>query len=237
MGLGQWAQERATAKAISLYLKPYRAAWVDVARSTGASSPQAMIEARALSLDEVFVVHRRSHVLAMRRVGNGLYDLVCEVAGVHELAGYFGDDPPLFAREFGWDAWYRAFAQCTNVLPLITEHRDRLGVPVGHEPFWTCMWAAGNANAEVRWIGKREKAARYCFARVGPHLPRLIGCTDDDVNGWWASAAMVTTDDVADALSREELTSRVAWALRQPVPELDAELDAQFLRDVAQASE
>jgi len=229
VGFAEWAERRATDRVVGRYLGAYNGYIARVLYSNASSPP--------LTLEELYDVHQRAHVLTVRDLRGGTafhlrYNLACETAGVQCLARCLGRDESEFLRDLGWDAWYRSFARATNLLPGLAKHSKAIGIPAGDEPFWAWIWAVAGANLAVPWLGRTGDGVAYCMTRIGPQLPRLLGCEAQQVKDWCQSPRFVGVNEVEAALTEAGLYDLALHASRpyRPFKEIDAELDAPFRR-------
>jgi hypothetical protein len=229
VGFAEWAERRATDRVVGRYLGAYHGHIARMLYNRNASSPP-------LTLEGLYGVHRGAHVLTVRDLRGGTafhlrYNLACETAGVQCLARDLGRDESEFLRDLGWDAWYRSFARATNLLPDLAMHSKAIGIPAGDEPLWAWIWAVANANLAVPWLGGTGGGVAYCMTRIGPQLPRLLGCEAQQVKDWYESPQFVGANEVESALNGAgDFYDLALHALYRPYKEIDAELDAPFRR-------
>jgi len=233
VGFAEWAERRVTDRVVGRYLGAYNGYIARVLYSNASSPP--------LTLEELYDVHQRAHVLTVRDLRGGTASrlrynlgynpavLACEIAGVQCLARCLGRDESEFLRDLGWDAWYRSFARATNLLPGLAKHSKAIGIPAGDEPFWAWVWAVSEANLAVPLLGRTGGDVAYCMTRIGPQLPRLLGCEAQQVKDWCQSPRFVGVYEVESALKEAaDFYDLALHTLYRPYKEIDAELDAPF---------
>ena len=227
MRFTEWVERRQANGVVGRYLREYRGRVAAALNEDGRVAD--------LSLENLYWVHRHAHVGTVKAIGlTGVpfsrYAGRCEAEGVRTMAQYLGRIPDEFFVDLGWDAWYRGFARASRLLPGLCARGEALGIPPGEEPFWTWIWSVASANDAAPWLGRSPEGVAYCMTRIGPQLPRLLGCEAKQAKDWYLSPRLVSGEQVHSALRDAGLGDLELAVFRdhqEPTP-IDPELDAPF---------